>query len=212
MKQLPLLLSSIFLCLVVTATASAHKVNVFAYAEAGTIIGEASFSGGRPAQNTEISVQDRATGTVLLQTRSDSQGTFSFPVPDEARSRRLDLLIVALAGEGHRNDWLLTADEYLPEDADTHPGGASSAPADTLAAAAADQIPAPDAGPSACSAEQWRQLIESAIAKEVAPLKRLVLETRQSEPGLRDILGGIGYIVGVFGAIALIKAQKGEKR
>ena len=211
MKQYSIFLSILLLCLAVSTTADAHKVNVFASAEAGTIIGETSFSGGRPAQNAEISVLDRATGTVLLRTRSDSQGTFSFPVPDAARDQRLDLLIVVLAGEGHRNEWLLTAEDYLPDDAGAAPHTPSSTASDTQSAVAVDQAPQEITAPPAWSEDRWRQLVETAVEKQVAPLKRLLLETRQSGPGLRDILGGIGYIVGIFGVIALIKTKKGEK-
>jgi nickel transport protein len=211
MKQLSIVLSILLLCLVIHTPANAHKVNVFAYAEAGTIIGETSFSGGRPAQNAEISVQDRTTGAVLLQTRSDSQGAFSFPVPDRARTERLDLLIVAGAGEGHRNEWLLTAEDYLPGEPDTALGGQSPAAIERQASVAIDLPQQQIAAPPDWSEEQLQQIIETAVEKQVAPLKRLVLETRQSGPGLRDILGGIGYIVGIFGVIALIKSQKGEK-
>ncbi|MEE4315061.1 MAG: hypothetical protein V2J11_11215 [Desulfofustis sp.] len=211
MKQLSMFLSILLLCLVITTPGNAHKVNVFAYAESGTIIGETSFSGGRPAQNAEISVQDRATGAVLLQARSDGQGTFSFPIPDRARDERLDLLIIVHAGEGHRNEWLLTTEDYLPGEPDTAPGGQSAAATERQSAVAVELPPQQIALPPSWPEEQLQQIIETAVAKQVAPLKRLVLETRQSGPGLRDILGGIGYIVGIFGVIALIKSQKGGK-
>ncbi|MCB2218247.1 hypothetical protein [Desulfofustis glycolicus] len=211
MKQLSIFLSILLLCLVITTPVNAHKVNVFAYVEAGTIIGETSFSGGRPAQNAEILVQDRATGAVLLQTRSDSQGTFSFSVPDRARDERLDLLIVVRAGEGHRNEWLLTAEDYLPVETDTAPDDQSHAASERQSPVAIELPPQQIALPPPWPEDQLQQIIETAVEKQVAPLKRLMLETRQSGPGLRDILGGIGYIVGIFGVIALIKSQKGEK-
>jgi nickel transport protein len=206
MRQPFFCLSTLLLCFVLATTAKAHKVNVFAYAEAGTIFGETSFSGGRPAQNAEISVQDRASGTVLLQTRTDSQGIFTFPVPESAQTERLDLLIVALAGEGHRNEWLLTADDYLPEGADR--GAVAGHPSPAVNRPVSQQ----NAGPPAWTDEHLQHLVETAVEKQIGPLKRLLLEMRQPGPGLRDILGGIGYIVGIFGIIALIKAKKGEKR
>ncbi len=212
MNPLIFYLSILVVCLTLSTTADAHKVNVFAYAEAGTIIGESSFSGGRPARNAEISVQDRATGAVLLQTSTDDQGTFSFPVPSAARDKRLDLLLVVLAGEGHRNHWLLTADDYLSENAVAGTTARSPTTTQARSSTAADQPLQQTATPPPWSEDKWRRLMETAVEKQVAPLKRLVLETRQSGPGLRDILGGIGYIIGIFGVIALIKAKKGEKR
>ncbi len=204
MKQSLFFLSMLLLCFALAATAEAHKVNIFAYAEAGTIVGETSFSGGRPAQNAEVSVQNRASGSVLLQTRTDSQGKFSFPIPESAQTGRLDLLIVVLAGEGHRNEWLLKADDYLP---DADQSEAAGQPSPTVSRPG----PPHAAEPPVWTDAHLQQLIETAVEKQIGPVKRLLLETRQPGPGLRDILGGIGYIVGIFGIIALIKAKKGVR-
>ena len=38
--------------------------------------------------------------------------------------------------------------------------------------------------------------------------KLVKIEERMSKPSLRDVFGGIGYIVGIFGLIALIKGKK----
>jgi len=103
--------------LLTTGTAFAHKVRIFAYEESGAIVGETAFSGGRPARNAEIVVKDKATGTILTTTRTDVKGAFSFPVPERAGREHLNLQLIVNAGEGHRGEWLLAADEYLSSSA-----------------------------------------------------------------------------------------------
>lgn len=89
-----------------------HKVSVFALVEGEMIIGETYFSGGRPAKHSRILVLNGDTEEELLTLQTDDQGRFSFPVPDTARNQGFDLKIVLLAGEAHRNEWLIEADDY----------------------------------------------------------------------------------------------------
>lgn len=101
--------------LLVPLTAHAHKIRVFAYGEGDVIKGETSFNGGKAARNISIIVTDQNTSEALLTTKTDEKGEFSFPVSDAMKNNQADLLIVASAGEGHRNEWLLAAADYLPD-------------------------------------------------------------------------------------------------
>ncbi|MCK8601201.1 DUF4198 domain-containing protein [Desulfoferrobacter suflitae] len=100
--------SALLIGLVVCAmagTAQAHKVNVFAYAEDGTIHTESYFPDGKPAAGGTIEVYDQAK-TRLLEGKTDREGKFSFPIP-----KREDLTIVINAGMGHRNEYTIRQDE-----------------------------------------------------------------------------------------------------
>ena len=81
--------------------AAAHKMRVFAYGDATTISGEAAF-GSRPARNIEVTVVNEADGATLVTVNTDESGNFSFGVPAEAVQNRLNLLLIADAGEGHQ--------------------------------------------------------------------------------------------------------------
>lgn len=99
---------ALLICLVVCAmagTAQAHKVNVFAYAEDGTIHTESYFPDGKPAAGGTIEVYDQAKAR-LLEGKTDKEGKFSFPIP-----KREDLTIVINAGMGHRNEYTIRQDE-----------------------------------------------------------------------------------------------------
>jgi nickel transport protein len=83
-----------FLC---PAAVLAHKVNIFAYVEAGTIYSESYFPDGRPVDNGKVLVFDSAE-QLLLEGQTDKQGLLQFPVPKVD-----DLTLEIDAGMGHKN-------------------------------------------------------------------------------------------------------------
>ncbi len=52
------------------------------------------------------------------------------------------------------------------------------------------------------------------LSRDLGHIKRelLRLKYEMSRPGLREIFGGIGYILGIFGVAAYIKARQLEKQ
>jgi nickel transport protein len=104
--KLPSTVTVVFFLLVLTVGgASAHKVNVFAYAEGGTIHTESYFPDGKAVEGGTIEVFDTA-GSKLLEGKTDQEGKFSFQI-----SRKEDLTIVLNASMGHRNEYLLKKKE-----------------------------------------------------------------------------------------------------
>jgi len=86
--------------------AQAHKVQIFAYVEDGTVYTESYFSDGSPVQGGEIAVFD-ASGKCILKGKTDKSGMFSFTLPQNATS----LKITIDAGMGHKSQYLLQKDD-----------------------------------------------------------------------------------------------------
>lgn len=86
----------------------AHKVILFAYVEGDTVFVESGFGDGTVCNNAGIEVFD-PSGKKLLEGRTDGNGKFSFKSP-----RRTDLKLVLDAGMGHREEFMVLAEE-LPE-------------------------------------------------------------------------------------------------
>jgi nickel transport protein len=81
--------------------AMAHKVNLFAYVESGTVYTESYFPDGRMVENGGVSVYDSAD-KLLLEGKTDKEGLFNFPVP------KVDGLTIVLdAGMGHKASFKL---------------------------------------------------------------------------------------------------------
>lgn len=91
------LLVSMLLC----GVALAHKVNLFAYVEAGKIYTESYFPDGRAVEGGKVRVYDSGD-TLLLEGTTDKEGLFSFAIPKVD-----DLTIVIDATMGHKNSFKL---------------------------------------------------------------------------------------------------------
>jgi nickel transport protein len=173
----------------------AHKVTIFAWVEGDTVHTESKFSGGRVAKQARIEVYDR-TGAILLEGRTDEEGRFVFKAPKQE-----ELRIVLVAGTGHRNEWMVKAEEFVGHvrpatDDDTVPPHQTE-----------PVVESPLPGRIDASREDLQTLIEVALDKKLQPvLHRL----HQMDEGVRlvDIIGGIGYILGLVGLGAYIHYRR----
>jgi nickel transport protein len=184
--------------LILTATmAHAHKVTVFAWVEGDTIHTESKFSGGKLVQGGKIEVFDQQ-GNKLLEGTTDERGGFSFPVP-----LRAELKIVLVAGSGHSNHWIVRAEEL---------GGGMAGDASPAPAKSQEQTAAGSADVSVCACPDTRQIeriVQLSLDQKLAPLKAQLADPAW---GLRDILGGVGYILGLMGLASYIHYRKQAAR
>ncbi len=88
--------AALFLIALTAGTAFAHKINIFAYVEDGTVYTESYFHDGRPVEKGKITVMAEGKQK-LLEGKTDKQGLFSFAVP-----RVDDLTIILDSGMGHK--------------------------------------------------------------------------------------------------------------
>jgi len=199
--------------------ALAHRANIFAYLEGGTIHVEASFSGGKPAMNSPVEVYDAASGALLLTTQTDAEGLGAFAVPQAARDARADLRLVLLAGEGHRGEWIVKAGEYLADQEAAAPAG-EAAPQAAAAPGAAGGEAAPASSATAATATglaapgdeaALKRIVAEAVSHELAPLRRSLAAMAEPDPTVHDVLAGIGYILGLFGIAAWMHSRKAAR-
>ncbi len=182
--------------LVLAPAAHAHRVTVFAWVEGGTVHTQSKFSGGKRVQGGKIEVHN-AQGIKLLEGTTDEQGYFAFPVP-KANEIKVDLT----AGMGHSNHWVVRADEL---------GFVQSDPTRETKISAAPLTPPGHAAPAAqacLNAKTVEQIVERALEKKLAPIRAQLAEQNW---GLRDIVAGFGYILGLMGLGSYIHHRKEKK-
>ena len=146
-----------------------------------------------------VEVYDAASGTLLLSGNTDTDGKFTFPIPDEAREKHMDLRLLLKAGTGHQADWTVKYAEY------------GEAPAPVVEAVSTDTPPATESVPAVgvpvvggvSSVE-----VEAIVRRQLEPVKTMLAELNQSGPSVTEILGGIGYIFGLFGIAAYMKSRQ----
>jgi nickel transport protein len=91
----------IILLILAGSAAWAHKVNIFAYVDAGTVFTESYFPDGKPVINGTIEVRT-TKGTIVLEGKTDEQGLFSFPLKEKQ-----PLTIIIKASMGHTSKYIL---------------------------------------------------------------------------------------------------------
>ena len=193
--------------LCMAAVSEAHKVNIFAYVDGDQIVTDSGYSRTKRVYDGEVEVYDAATGTKLLSGKTDTEGRFAFVIPEAARERKMDLRLLLKAGQGHQAEWTVTYTEFAdaPRPAsdmvvEEHPAEETPSASEAAAPSAA----APAAAPGGLSEAQ----VESIVRREVAPIKLMLAEMHDSGPSVAEILGGIGWIFGLFGVAAYMKSRR----
>jgi nickel transport protein len=187
---------AILLSLASSSSAFAHKIVASVWTEGNAIEGEVGFSNGDMApEGTRVEVLS-PDGKVLGETLTDADGLFRF-VPDQpvAHTFRANL------GAGHFAEAALGADE-LPLALIRGAAAANSESADPA-------IGATSPVPPALATADLEVLINEALRREIQPLRKELAAYREKND-LQSVLGGLGYICGIFGLAFFIYARRGN--
>jgi nickel transport protein len=188
-KSLIILFLASILVISTPLPAFAHKVIIFAWVEGDTVFTESKFSGGKRAINAQVQVFDRE-GKQLLEGKTDNNGEFSFKVP-----KLTDLRIVLTAGTGHKGKWTIPESE-LQEVVALLEKKKAEEPSQPIAVG--------------LTKEEIKDLIDDSLDRKLRPIVRMMTESQSKGPSVNEIVGGIGYIVGLMG-VALYFKNRGKK-
>ncbi len=189
-KLLPTVL--VLFVFIAPAPALAHHLGVFAYVSGRDIVVKASFGHNRPTIGGKVTVTS-GTGKLLFQGKTDSRGTLRFPRPQLRPGETLTITVKG--GPGHQGVWTMT-----PADLGDSPATTEDS-AETVHTMQPKNPPPP---PSLSTAEQqyFSRLVSEAVAREIEPLKAMMARQMESGPSLQNIIGGIGWLVGLGGFFA----------
>lgn len=187
--------------------AVAHKVNVFAYVEGGRVIVDGYFSGGVKAQNSSVTVFDDQ-GKKLIEGKTDTKGAYSFGLQDLPAFTG-GLKVVLGAEMGHRGEYNLPAGD-IPAQA-VQSTGQESSPVQSKPRESVEGKTAPSSSPQAQVIDETALMraLETVLDKKLEPFvrmlgnqERLLIEDKCGGPKMTDIIGGIGWILGLAGIAA----------
>lgn len=188
-----ILIFTFLIIIMMDVSAFAHKVNVFAYVEGEKIYTESYFNDGKKCIDSKIEVFDNQ-GNKLLEGLTDKEGEFSFEVPSEDG----DLKIVLTASMGHRAEYSISADELrgfvgLIKEENKEP----------------ISIVSPEI--SLVDSKEIQLITEDTLDEKLKPIMREMKEIKKSQEDRispTEIIGGVGYIIGIFGIAAYFLSRK----
>ena len=175
-----------------TDEANAHRVSIFAWVEGQKILGQGKFSNGNMAMRAKINVHGLKSGQLVWSGQTNDQGQFSLEIPSQAP--REGLILKIDAGQGHQNSWEMTPDEF---------GGTQQDKQENMKDHSLDK--SSDKSmilDTDLSHSQLAKIVRAEVAAEIAPLRKMLAEATQKEPSFTEILGGIGWLIGLAGLAA----------
>ena len=186
-------------------SASAHRINVFAWVEGDTVHVESKFAGGKKIKAGKIIVTD-TKGNELLSGRTNDQGEYSFIIPTQT-----DLKIVLIAGQGHQGEWTIRASEMQQ----TKSGTETDDPVETITQSednhTVSEIPEETKASvveNRMNMNQLEAVIESVLDRKLKPIAKMLADAQHKGATAKDIFGGIGYILGLVGIAAYVHSRK----
>jgi nickel transport protein len=198
----------------VVSPADAHKVNIFAYAQNGKINAEGYFVDGTKCQNSVIEVIDNKTGQKMLEGRTDDNGQYSFDIP-----RAVAIKLILRAGTGHQNEFVLSEEEVrgaMPaakKKTEKQPEQRKSTAHEQKPIKSEQSAGVQNTINPPASSEDMEALIGKVVDSKLQPVMRILvkLQEQSEKPGLTDIIGGIGYIIGIMGLIGYLKGRSARR-
>jgi nickel transport protein len=203
-----ILIFTFLIIIMMDVSVFAHKVNVFAYIEGEKIYTESYFNDGKKCINSEIEVFDNQ-GNKLLEGLTDKEGEFSFEVPSEDGN----LKIVLTASMGHRAEYTIRTDELRDtmgsiEESIEKPISSEKRDESSLAEMISEEKEVISPEISSLDLNEIQSLIEDALDEKLKPIMREIKKSQEDKISPTEIIGGIGYIIGIFGIIAYFLSRK----
>ena len=208
MKTASRLLAAFVLAAILCPVAArGHRVNIFAWTEAGRVEVQCGFGKSSPARNSAVKVFDAEDGAELASGTTDEAGRVSFPIPQAAKTHGLRIVIDA--GEGHRNEWKMARDEFADSSAQATPPAAADARDTPMKTPTAQGKPdSSDIQQPALDEARLRAVIGQELDSRLAPIRRALAEQKERGPELRDIIGGVGWLIGIAGIILAMRRKR----
>lgn len=195
-------------------SADAHKVNIFAYAQDGKVHAEGYFADGSKCRNSVIEVIDIRTGKKLLEGNTDDNGQYSFDIPHATA-----LKLILFAGMGHQNEYVLSEEEVgaallMSKKMTEKKTGQGKIAADEPKLIKREHVPGVrDTINQPAPAEDMEALVGKVVDSKLQPVMKILvkLQEQSEKPGLTEIVGGIGYIIGIIGIIGYFKGRAARR-
>jgi nickel transport protein len=203
--RVKIILGLLFFCvLFLYSYGFAHKVNLFVFREGEKISGEGYFANGAPCMKCAIEVYT-LKGKKIAQTTTDEKGRFEVRIKEKE-----PLLVRFIAGEGHLAEEKLEGSIEVASNDKTKENITKKERVDLQNKKDVESMKITNSKNVEIDREMLKVVVKEVISEELVSFKGNFLELKKDLNRVRfqDIIGGIGYIIGILGLLAMLKARK----
>ena len=212
---------ALFLCL--PHVSDAHKINVFAWLDGDQVHIDAYFTKSSKVLYAPVKVLD-LRGNLLLSGNTDEHGQWGFYLKDLNQLPPDGLEVVVEEASGHKAEYTLTrqdlAEAHKPKPSrESHPK-ALAENSETQSGMAPSPNDVERSGPVQISdIDQIQAVFAEVLDSRLQPIsnalvaqQKLLIEERDRGPSVSEIVGGVGWIVGLFGMLGyFLNRRTGQK-
>ncbi|UCF71168.1 MAG: hypothetical protein JSW49_02505 [candidate division WOR-3 bacterium] len=180
----------VLITVIMASSLAAHGVNIFTLVEDDSILCQCYYNDGSPVRNQMIEIF-RTSGVKLLDGQTDDAGYFKF-----LAGVKEDLKVVLHAGMGHKAETVIKVSS-MPE-VSTPTAGKKSVSRKTVQTS-------PET--TGLDEEQLRRIVKEVLEEEINSIRGLILQQQRSV-SFTTIIGGVGYIFGIFGLLLYLRRRK----
>ncbi len=190
-----------------TMPALAHRVTIFAWVDGDMVHTQSKIGGGKPIKDSTVKVYGPG-GRALLEGKTDQNGMFSFKVPQKTALR-----VVLDAAMGHSAEWTIPAEEIMGSAVENRAVATSESVSATLAPDTVRVESRPmmlEPAKTDLTEEKIEAIVNRALDQRLQPVVQMLAKTYDRGPGLTEIIGGFGYIIGLVGIALYVAARRKE--
>jgi nickel transport protein len=166
----------IFLFFLFTILSFAHKINLFTYKEGNKIFVEGYFSDGVPVKNSLIEIYNEK-GEKIINGKTNEEGLYSFEIPE---CKKIKIVLTGDMGHKVEKEMEIEEKKTLRKEETKTTKKEVEKKMDLI------------------DKEEIKKIVEESVEKAIVPLIKEI-EKEKEKARIMDIIGGIGYIFGIFG-------------
>lgn len=169
--------------ILLAGTAVAHRLDVTVEVVGGKLGGRVAYHGGRPVAGATVEVRGTG-GAGVATTLTDGQGRFEVELPGGE-----GVEVIVITADGHAARTRLAAPPP-PRGEPAAPGGV---------------------GAEGDVAQRVARQVGEEMGRQLAPIRES-LAALERRTAVRDVLGGLGYLLGLAGVAAYLLARRAGSR
>ena len=190
----------------------AHKINVFAWLEGDQVHVDTYFTKSSKVLYAPVKVLD-VRGNLLLSGSTNEQGQWEFYLKDLSQLPADGLNVVVEEGSGHRAEYLLTRQDLAEANKSQPFKEPAPKPLSEI-----NETQSRMAHPPAlvdrsgaipdCDIDQIKAVFSEVLDSKLRPFSealvaqhKLLIEEHDKGPSVSEIIGGVGWIAGLFGIL-----------